>query len=191
MEPLTPESNIELTPLDDTPAFNTTESGKLIHKQPSRRRKPVAKPQPQPELTPEAKDIENQISQYKNSQAFKLELQDIDFNNPNRQELLTIVEARCTNTVSFDYLQGVLIVFQQLENIANKKSGDRFTGLAKALYEDHQIRKNIELLRIKYLSKLSDYVNLPPEYALVLSMAAVSIRVFMKSAPKEELKYEE
>ena len=183
------DDNILLQDIDDEPAHNVVEDDKIIHKQPTRKRKPVVR-QPIIELTDEEKLVEEKIAQYKNSTAFTIELADIDWKNKNRVELLQTVESQCTNTVSFDYMMGVMILFQQLEKIANKKSNDRFTGLAKALSEDLQVRKNIELLRIKYLSKLQGYINMPPEYSLMLSIAAVSIRTFLRNAPKE-LTYEE
>jgi len=133
-----------------------------------------------------AQSIESQIHSFKNSEVFKHELTDINFNDSNRPELLKSIETRVSGTVSMDYMSAVLIAFQQLEIFVNSRTDDMFLGLAKNLYEDLSIRKNIELLKIKYMSSISNYVQLGPEYCLIISIAYVSVKTFMVNKKKNE-----
>jgi len=194
-----PETNTGLSPPKNPPKPRAKPRARpLNHKQ----RNPAISTEISPESRPDIsnlpideqnkiKHMEDQIESYRSSKVFAVELHDIDFNNKDRKALLAMIEARVSGSLSLDYMQAVLIVFQQLEVFINSRTDNMMVGLAKNLYDDFNVRKNIELLKIKYMTSYSEYVQLSPEYCLVISIAYVSIKTFMQNKAKpQELNYE-
>lgn len=153
----------------------------------------VRKPKPPTaEQQAEQQAIEQQLDSYKSSEVFQNELEDIDWTNPDRKALLTEVERKTQGSVSIDYLSMVYIAFQKIEDIINQKTNNKFVGLAKNLYEDYNIRKNMEILRIKYLSLDSEFVKLSPEYAMVLSIGFIAVKTYISNMNDDtEYEYED
>jgi hypothetical protein len=155
-----------------------------------RARKPKQPTEEELKLEHEKKTIELQLESYRKSDVFQDELDGIDWSNEDRKALLDEVERKTQGAVSIDYLSMVYLAFQKIEDIINTNTNDRFLGLARNLYEDYNIRKNLELLKIRYLSVDSEFVQMSPEYSLVLSIAFVAVKTYITNIGKEEEEYE-
>lgn len=133
--------------------------------------------------------IERQIQEYKKSDVFRPKLEGIDWDNSNREELLSDVQAR-TSSFSLDYMTGIEMMLRKtLESRLCEKS-DRFRGVARNIMSDEEVRGLLETIRIKRLGSIGGFINLPPEVKLILTGLTIVYKTYIMNDPEMRVEQE-
>lgn len=141
-----------------------------------------------PEIDPEdeeAQEIERQINEYQTSEHFKERLQHINFNHTDRQELLTQIE-KSLCLFHIDYVNTIYLVLLQCENYIVENHEKNLRGLAYNLINDQQMKTYIEILRIKYLGRPEEYIEMPIEFKIGLTACYITAKTYIANKRKQE-----